>query len=421
MFSSLFSTSPPADPHAPNFHPVASKFKKDELFGELTPKDTELLCTSSGFVTETQIFYTITEDGIMIMCQLIHSSVGLWYPTIQFTCKIFDPKTQKTTWKSVNVSNFTCPPTGLDKRSSKADEFSFTYNSKPGSDYPESYTIRANPAPDIQIFLEVSRPASVSGWKIGKGEAGGYSNFGPDSNNPEGYVIHRFWPRFKASGHVVLAGQAIPVEGPGMFVHAIQGMRPNLVAASWNFCHFQSQDLGGVSAIMMEFKTIDAYGVKGAGSGGVSVSVGSLVVGQKLVSVTAETRLPGETQSPDAPVKCRVAHLKPALDADTSYHKPCEIQFEWAGPSLDAEKTKGYKALLDIDLGTVEQPKGLIEKVDVLAEIPKVLKMAVNYVAGTKPYIYQWINPAKLTINETSSGDVLEANGFVYIESTFIS
>jgi hypothetical protein len=34
-------------------------------------------------------------------------------------------------------------------------------------------------------------------------------------------------------------------------------------------------------------------------------------------------------------------------------------------------------------------PKGLIEKVDVLAEIPYVIKSVVNYVAGTKPYIYQ--------------------------------
>lgn len=313
---------------------------------------------------------------------------SLWYPTIQFTCKIYDPETQKSTWKSINVSNFTCPPTGLDRRSCKADEFSFTHKSKPDSDYPESYIIQANPAPDLQIFLEVTRPASASGWKIGSGDDGGYSKFGPDASNPEGYVIHRFWPLMKSSGHIVVNGKATPVEGQGMFVHAIQGMRPNLVAASWNFGNFQSPELGGVSAIQMEFTTIGAYGVKGAGSGGVAVNIGSLVVGGKLVAVTAETKYPGETSDENAPVKCRVTHLKPALDADTGYQKPCELLFEWAGPSLIVDKPGTYSASLNVDVGDIQQPKGLIEKVDVLAEIPKVLKLAVNYVAGTKPYIY---------------------------------
>jgi hypothetical protein len=46
------------------------------LFGELEPKDTEWLATSSGFVTETQTFYHFLEDGSSLMFQVIHSSVG---------------------------------------------------------------------------------------------------------------------------------------------------------------------------------------------------------------------------------------------------------------------------------------------------------------------------------------------------------
>lgn len=37
-------------------------------------------------------------------------SCSVWYPTIQFTCKIFNPNTKERTWKSVNVSNFVTPP-----------------------------------------------------------------------------------------------------------------------------------------------------------------------------------------------------------------------------------------------------------------------------------------------------------------------
>jgi hypothetical protein len=71
----LHRTSPPVDPTAPTFHPVSSNFKPSELFGELEPKDTEWLC-AGGFVTETQIFYNILEDGTSLMCQVIYSSIG---------------------------------------------------------------------------------------------------------------------------------------------------------------------------------------------------------------------------------------------------------------------------------------------------------------------------------------------------------
>ncbi len=172
-----------------------------------------------------------------------------------------------------------------------------------------------------------------------------------------------------------------------MFVHAIQGMRPDLVASRWGFANFQSDEHGGVSAIQMEFTTTDAYGKYGSKSGGVAVNVGSLVVGGKLVCVTGSTKW-AKAESPAANVVCRATHSKLALD-DTGYEKPGEILFEWAGPSVLPGESGNYSAKLSVDLGDVENPKGLIEKVDVLGEIPYVLKVTVNYVAGTKPFIYQ--------------------------------
>jgi len=415
MFSSIFST---VDPKAPNFHAVASNVAGTELFGELEPKDTEWLC-SGGFVTETQTFYVITDDGTSLMCQVIHSSIGLWIPTIQFTCKIANTKTGEHTWKSVNVSNFVTPPPGLDKRSSKANEFSVTYKSSAGTDFPESYTIRANLGVDLQVSLEIQRPASIPGYKVGKGPQGGYSYFGPDPQKAEGYVIHRFWPRFKATGTVIQNGKAKPVQGCGMLVHAIQGMRPNLVASAWNFAHFQSDQLGGVSAIQMEFKTLGTYGKHGPGSGGVVVNIGSLVVGDRLAAVTAETKWPGE--NPTGSVTSRTTHVESEQDPDTGYRKPTDILFEWKAPSMIPDAPGPIEAKLQIDLGSVAKPKGLIEKVDVLAEIPYVLKVAVNYVAGTKPYIYQWLNPAKLYISGPGLSSGTEVDGVVYNEATFIS
>lgn len=313
----------------------------------------------------------------------------MWYPSIQFTCKIYNPKTKDTVWKSVNITDFVAGPPGLDKRSCKADQFSITYKSTPGTDFPESYTIRANLAADLQISLDIARPAAVPGYKIGKGPKGGYSYFGPNPETPEGYAIHRFWPHDTASGHIISKGQALSAKGPGMFVHAIQGMRPNLVASRWNFANFQSEAHGGVSAIQMEFTTPDAYGRKGAGSGGVKVNVGSLVLGGKLAAVTAETKWPDEAQPDTAIVISRAIHLGSAKDLDTGYKAPSELVFRWAAPSLLDGASGNIDATLKVDVGSLSGPKGLIEKVDVLAEIPYVVKKVVNYVAGTKPYIYQ--------------------------------
>ncbi|KIY44048.1 oxidative stress survival, Svf1-like protein [Fistulina hepatica ATCC 64428] len=418
MFSSFFSTTAP---DAQNFFPVSSKYKESELFGELEPKDTEWLATASGFVTETQVWYISAEDRTSIMCEVIHSAVGMWYPQIQFTCRIFNEEKKISIWKSVNITNFLCPPPGLDKRSSKGDQFSITHKSSPGSEFPESYTISANLGTDVQVFLELARPAAIPGFKIGKGPDGGYSYFGADPAYRDGYVTHRFWPRYNASGHLILNGQAQAVKGPGMFIHAIQGMRPNLVACRWNFADFQSDEEGGVSCIQMEFTTQDNYGEKGFGSGQVSVNVGSMVVGGKLATVTAETKYHNQPYAEDASVVSRAIHAKQKFDPDTGYPAPGEIIFEWAGPSLIPGESGVYRGVIVGDMGPCDKPHGLVEKVDVLAEIPYVVKMAVNYVAGTKPYIYQWFNPGNMLITKPGETEPIEVKGMLYNEATFIS
>jgi hypothetical protein len=72
----LSRTSAPVDPTAPTFHPVTDKFKQGQLFGELEAKDNEWLAQTSGFVTETQIFYHFLDDGSVLMCQVVHASTG---------------------------------------------------------------------------------------------------------------------------------------------------------------------------------------------------------------------------------------------------------------------------------------------------------------------------------------------------------
>jgi hypothetical protein len=75
-------------------------------------------------------------------------------------------------------------------------------------------------------------------------------------------------------------------------------------------------------------------------------------------------------------------------DSETGYDAPSGIEFKWSGDRRDGEGR--LTATLTVDkLGATQGEGGLIEKVDVLQEIPYVIRKALAAVTGTKPYIYQ--------------------------------
>ncbi len=113
-------------------------------------------------------------------------------------------------------------------------------------------------------------------------------------------------------------------------------MRPNLIAARWNFANFQAEHekLGRVSGVMMEFTTTPDYGSAEAEGKreSLTVNIGSIVAEGKLVAVTASTRGEGEGRGSESSVH----HLDKMLDQDTGYQAPQAIEYRWQGPSLDA-------------------------------------------------------------------------------------
>lgn len=173
------------------------------------------------------------------------------------------------------------------------------------------------------------------------------------------------------------------------------------------------------------------------------VNVGSLVVGGKLAAVTAETKWPGEPVADKPPVSSRADHHDKSLDSFTGYDIPSSISYHWAGPSVIPGAAGSLSADLSVEVGKPGKEIGLIEKVDVMAEIPGFVKAVVSYVAGAKPYIYQasfpillyfviahgysqWLNPATLEITGPDAlvpglSGGLEVKGHLYNEATFIS
>lgn len=196
---------------------------------------------------------------------------------------------------------------------------------------------------------------------------------------------HLFWPRCQVSGSFVTQKGPVDFAGRGMFVHALQGMKPHFAAARWSFANFQSPSY---SAIHMEYTTPPSYG-------STVVSVGGLATDGQILLANA---LPP------------VSHDETAPDSDNAWPEPKAATFKWVGQSKDG---KEVDAVLSGKFGE------RIDRVDVMGEMPKFVKNIVSGASGTKPYIYQYA--PKLTIKVKVGDEVKEEEGRLFTEATFIS
>ena len=100
----------------------------------------------------------------------------------------------------------------------------------------------------------------------------------------------------------------------------------------------------------------------------------------------------GQTHGNGFPVMsndvCKATHVSPARDRDTGYAVPFGLEYEWAGERRDNKGRASAKLVIE-KAGATTGQGGLMEKVDVLAEIPFVIRKGLAAVTGTKPYIYQ--------------------------------
>jgi hypothetical protein len=139
----------------------------------------------------------------------------------------------------------------------------------------------------------------------------------------------------------------------------------------------------------------DAYGAQGPKSGRIKCNIGvvyiSSIAPQPLI-VTGQTH-PGGYPTLSTAIS-RATHTSTAKDDFTGYDGPTGINFEWEADSR-AEGGGRVRAELTVPLSVKDGEGGLIEKVNVLAEIPYLVRKALSAVAGIAPYIFQVSIPAK--------------------------
>lgn len=353
-------------------------------YGELTIDDLSWKSPSNSHV-ETQTFYFSAEDGYYGFVQVIHSNpIGIHF-TAQFTCLIMNDSLPADEggrlWTSTNLENFSANGSSFE-----ADGLSIKLN-----DEGTVYTVTSVVNEDSLVELKFTR--ECLGFKIG---SDGLSLYGENLNEPWGVMKHGFWPRCTVSGKLVAKGKELSIEnGQGMYVMALQGMKPHHAAARWNFLNFQGPTM---SAVVMEFTTPPSYGSKKS-------SIGCVVKDGKLLATATG-------------VKCE--HVENEVD-DVGWPAPKKIRFEINGHKIDASDDDVANATDSAAVSAVvdgEIPR-LFDRVDVMAEIPSFVKRVVSGVSGARPYIYQYRN--KLHMKLEVDGETFEEDGYAFNEATFIS
>lgn len=192
---------------------------------------------------------------------------------------------------------------------------------------------------------------------------------------------HVFVPQATCSGSIQIsdnntASTLALDKSPGLFIGAIQGLNPSKAARSWNFACFQSPEMG---AVCMEYTTTASYG-------STTVTVGG-------VSRSGVTEAVYASSSPDA--QNHVTFLDTALDQQNGLSYPTAISIPLSGPQSC------------LQLG----PLRMVNKYDILGELPGIIRKVVQNIAGVNPYLYQYCQEASFSGQE----------GIVIVESTFIS
>ncbi|GFG01341.1 survival factor 1 [Aspergillus lentulus] len=324
---------------------------------------------------ETETFYVMADNGTLVMVQVIYSNIAGIHTTAQFNSKIFNLKgDQPHIWHSDPLYNFMFDENML---SFGADNLALTLNEE-----GTAYTIKSAVNEDSLVNLTFTRAAP--GFVVGKD---GTSYFGTDPANPWGSMMHAFWPRCRVEGTITTKEKTYDLTGRGMFIHAIQGMKPHHAAARWNFVNFQTPSY---SAVMMEYTTPPSYG-------STVVNVGGIVKDDEIIYA-------GATNS--------ATHTASAHDADSDWPAPTSIKWVWEGKSKDE---KDVHAELEGPLGD------RLDRVDVMAEVPGFVKTIAGSVAGTRPYIFQYSPQEKLSLKLKIGDEELSEEGSMFSEATFIS
>jgi hypothetical protein len=155
-----------------------------------------------------------TDAGPFAFVQVIYSNLGI-SPTAQFNTQVYylDDDTPPL-WHSDTLENWNF----------SEDRYNFTAEAVALelSEDGNAYTVKSTRNPECTVNLTFTRTAPP--LVVGEN---GTTLYGTDPARPWGTMHHAFWPRCKVEGGIVTPKGEMNLAGKGMFIHALQGMKPH--------------------------------------------------------------------------------------------------------------------------------------------------------------------------------------------------
>lgn len=443
-------------------HSVADRVKNKQPYRETSREDFFWQAPDHTNVESVIFYFSDLKTGIFGFAQVIHSNIIGLHTASQFTFRIFDSKNPEdlNIWTSTKLENFY-----IEGPNFYADNLSVEL-----SEDGESYHIQSSVCDLSVVDLHIRR--LTPGAKIGDDPATYYGN---NINEPWGSMRHVFWPRNACHGTIKVKKEVIPEsdeeessadeddnededeesgdseeesgseeesdseeveityedrtitfkeEDPAIstFIMAFQGMKPHHAAKAWNFMFFHSEKY---SAVLMEFTTPKSYA-------NTKISAGIITDDKEVLAMTTNNlveHLNSEIDSvgwkvpKDIKITFKGINTKvkdEQLESENGTEQALQGEDEKEDEKEDEEEEE-YKNVAEENkiCAVVEVPlNNLVERIDVMGEIPSFVKNIVSGVAGTKPFIYQYADPKSSTL-QINGGEKI--HGVAWTEVTFIS
>lgn len=360
-----------------NPYSKASPEKKD--FDFQNPQNTNV---------ETATFYLNDLDtGYCGFAQIIHSNIGIT-TSAQFTFKLYNNKIEgfKQIWTSTKLENFSIQENGRDF---KADNLNLQWTDD------NCLKLQSEVNPESLVTL-IFKPLT-DGVKFGKDP---HTYYGPSIEENWGSMRHVYMPRCSVEGSITNLKTGLVVDLTagrtfGLYVMALQNMKPHHAAKEWKFVWFVNEK---ESLVLMQFQTPRSYA-----NGIVSTAI-----------ITDEDKVIC------CPVENDTILVDEYKDEETGWSFAKEIDYKFKGHLIKDEEEE--EAKVDADSAVEFELKGplttVIERVDVMNEVPQFVKNIVSGVAATKPFIYQYYTE-DLTLTRSDKKDA-EIKGTAWVEVTYI-
>lgn len=349
-------------------------------------KDFDFQNPQNQHVETATLYLNDLETGYCGFVQIIHSNIGIT-TTAQCTFKLYNNKMKdfEQIWTSTKLENFSIE----EGKNFKADGFELLWT----EDNCVKLHCEVNPESIVSVLFK----PITGGVKFGKDPN---SYYGPSIEENWGSMRHVFMPRCSVEGNITnlkngLVVDLTPDKTFGLYVMALQNMKPHHAAKEWKFVWFANEK---DSLILMQFETPKSY------ANGI-VSTAIFTENDKVICcpVDNETTLLGEYK-----------------DEETGWSYAKEIDYKFKGHLIADDENEETKS--DPESKVEFELKGpltnIIERVDVMNEMPQFVKNIVSGVAATKPFIYQYYSE-DLVLTRSDDKDA-KITGSAWVEVTYI-